>query len=230
MAGRVGLDFELTLGRKREKSRTDDDAAMRVLLVGDFGGRASRGVQAHRNLATRKPLAIDIDNFDRVMARIEPRLELEILAAKRVALEFTSLDDFHPDTLYRRLALFERLRELRERMRNPATFGAAAAELGMRGGESDADTLSRLVGMQAVAPASRTAEQSNLDALIAKAIAPHVVPDAPHQAVYLAQVDATLGNEMRPLLQHPQFKQLEALWRGVYSLVSNLDTDEQQKL
>ena len=35
---------------------------------------------------------------------------------------------------------------------------------------------------------------------------------------------------MRALLQAPQFKALEALWRGVYWLVSNLETDEQLKL
>src|SRR2546423_1159705 len=121
-------------------------------------------------------------------------------------------------------------RERRERIRNPATFVAAATELGMGGGESDADTLSRLVGMQTVAPAPRSGEQASLDALIAKAIAPHIVPDAPHQALYLAQLDASIGDEMRAILQHPDFKALEALWRGAHWLVSSLNTDEQLKL
>jgi len=56
------------------------------------------------------------------------------------------------------------------------------------------------------------------------------VPDAPHQALYVAQLDAAIGDEMRAILQHAQFKALEALWRGAHSLVSNLDTDAQLKL
>jgi len=76
MAGRIGFDFEVALGRKRERSRPDEEAAMRILLMGDFSGRSSRGVEAHHDLATRKPLPIDIDKFDRVMGRIAPRFEL----------------------------------------------------------------------------------------------------------------------------------------------------------
>jgi len=230
MAGRIGFDFEVALGRKRERSRPDEEAAMRILLMGDFSGRSSRGVEAHHDLATRKPLPIDIDNFERVLGRIAPRLELTTQAADRITLDFATLEDFHPDRLYRRVSVFDRLRELRDRMRNPATFAAAAVEFGARGGESDADTLSRLVGMQTVAPVPTSAEQASLDALIAKAVAPHIVPDAPHQALYVAQLDAAIGDEMRAILQHAQFKALEALWRGAHWLVSNLDTDGPLKL
>src|SRR5438874_13449932 len=99
MPGRVGFDFEVTLGPKRECSRPGEETAMRILVMGDFSGRASRGVEAHRELATRKPLAIDVDNFDRVMARIAPRLELATQLAKRVALDFATLEDFHPERL-----------------------------------------------------------------------------------------------------------------------------------
>src|SRR6267378_3205896 len=177
MPGRIGFDFEIKAGRKRERPRPDEESAMRILLMGDLGGRASRGLEAHLDLAMRKPLPIDVDNFERVMGRIAPRLELTTQAPDRITLDFATLEDFHPDRLYRRVSVFDRLRELRDRMRNPATFAAAAAEFGMRGGESDADTLSRLVGMQTVAPVPTSAEQASLDALIAKAVAPHVVPD-----------------------------------------------------
>jgi len=39
-----------------------------------------------------------------------------------------------------------------------------------------------------------------------------------------------MGEQMRAIVQDPQFKALEALWRGVHWLVSNLETDEQLKL
>jgi len=66
--------------------------------------------------------------------------------------------------------------------------------------------------------------------LIARVVAPHIVPDVPHQAVYLGALDAAIGDEMRAILQHPQFKALEALWRSAYWLVSSLETDELLKL
>jgi len=229
MPSRVGFDFEVTLGPKRERSRAGEQTAMRILVIGDFSARSSRGVAAVGELATRKPLAIDIDNFDRVMARIAPRLALGREGASAIELQFAAIDDFHPDSLYRRIPGFQRLRELRERMQNPATFAAAAAEFGISG-ESDSDTLSRLVGLQSSAPPPRSAELASLDALIAGVVAPHIVRDVPHQPVYLAALDAAIGDEMRAILQHPQFKALEALWRGAYWLASSLETDEQLRL
>ena len=216
MAGRTTFEFEL--GTVPKRARPDEESPLRILVIGDFGASAERRAE----LAGRKPAEIDADNFDRVMARIAPRL---LLGRDRdTALEFATLDDFHPDALYRR-ALFEGFREARSRAQNPATFAAAS--------EQDADTFTRLLGSAPAAPAQRPqgGAESRLQALIREAVAPHIVPDAPpHQALYIAAVDAAIGEQMRSLLQEPQFKALEALWRGVHWLVSNLETDEQLKL
>ena len=218
MAGRTSFSFEL--GTARARRRPDDESPMRILVMGDFGRRAQR--REDHDVARRKPAEIDVDNFDRVMARIAPRL---LLGRDRdTALEFATLDDFHPDALYS-LALFQGFREARSRAQNPATFAGASAQ--------DADTFARLVGGAPSAPAQRAqgGAESRLQALIREAVAPHIVPDAPpHQALYVAAVDAAIGEQMRALLQEPQFKALEALWRGVYWLASNLETDEQMKL
>jgi type VI secretion system protein ImpC len=70
-----------------------------------------------------------------------------------------------------------------------------------------------------------------VQALLQEAVQPHVVPDAPaHEAVYTAAIEVTIGDAMRAILQDPQLKALEALWRGVRWLASNLETDEQLKL
>jgi type VI secretion system protein ImpC len=69
-----------------------------------------------------------------------------------------------------------------------------------------------------------------LQALMREAVASHIVPDAPHQALHIAAVDAASGEQMRAIVQDPQFKALEASWRGVQWLASNLETDEQLKL
>ena len=219
MAGRTTFEFEL--GTVPKRRRPDDESPMRILVMGDFGGRAHR--EEHDELARREPLGIDVDNFDRVMGRIAPRL---LLGRDRNApLEFAALDDFHPDSLYRR-ALFEGFRAARSRVQNPATFAAASAQ--------DADTFARLLGNAPSAPAAprgQAGAESHVQALIREAVAPHIVPDAPpHQALYVAAVETAIGEQMRAILQEPQFKALEALWRGVYWLASNLDTDERLQL
>ena len=221
MAGRTSFEFELGTASKRP--RPDDESAMRILVLGDFSAHAQHGMEERRDLARREPSAIDVDNFDRVMARFAPRLLLG--RDQPAALEFATLDDFHPDTLYR-LALFQGFREARSRVQNSATFAGVAVQ--------DADTFARLVGGTPSATAQRPhagGVESHVQALIREAVAPHIVPDAPpHQALYVAAVEAAIGEQMRAILQEPQFKALEALWRGVYWLASNLETDERLEL
>ena len=221
MAGRTSFEFELGTAPKRP--RPDDESAMRILVLGDFSARAQRGIEERRDLAGREPAAIDVDNFDRVMARIAPRLMLG--RDKALALEFVALDDFHPDHLYR-LELFQGFREARSRVQNSATFAGAAAR--------DAETFARLAGGAPPGTPQRPRDgsvEARVQALIREAVAPHIVPDAPpHQALYVAAVDAAIGAQMRAIVQDPQFKALEALWRGLYWLASNLETDEQLQL
>src|SRR6185436_20761162 len=71
MAGRTTFEFEL--GTAPRRRRPDDEDPMRILVMGDFGGRAQH---AKGDLARRKPAAIDVDHFERVIARIAPRLLL----------------------------------------------------------------------------------------------------------------------------------------------------------
>ena len=229
---------------------------MRMLVMGDFSGRANRDAEDPSDLAHRKTILVDVDNFDRVLARMAPRLQLPIgVAGDVIALEFNNLEDFHPDTLYRRLPPFQGLRETRLRMQDTATFNAAAAEFlseaqrrgersagtvpgprtEMQTREADADTVARLLGSnwassQQAAP--QTAQHAvDLNALIRNIVAPHIVPDAPpHQAQYIGAVDAATSELMNSILHNPQFQALESLWRSVQWLVSNLEPSEQLTL
>ena len=79
---------------------------MRILVVSDFSGRP---VAERPPLAKRPTHKVDVDTLDAVMQRIGPRLRM---AADEIALR--SIDDFHPDALFRRAALFEALRRTRE--------------------------------------------------------------------------------------------------------------------
>lgn len=183
------------------------DAPMRLLLLGDFSGRAA----AERvPLADRPTHRVDLDLLDPLMRRLRPTLAL---AAG--TLEFTALDDFHPDALYRRLALFDALRQARA---NPPAGGGN-------------ELLGQLLGKPAAAPAAAAAPATGLDALIGRIVAPHIVrDDAAARQAYLAAVDSASTEQMRRLLHDPAFQALESAWRGALWLIQSLQLDETLQL
>ncbi len=256
MAGR--LEFEFGFGRPPGRPRAGDDP-MRILLVGDFSGRGGRGRGGEVPLGERRPRLVDVDNFEDVMARFAPGLALPLDGEEGgVEIEFRELDDFHPDALYRRLDIFRALRRMRTRLLDPAEFAAAAAELRRDAGgppeapdveegrpsgaeaaasEGSGSTLERLLGGtpsehaggRDAAPASRAG--LDVDRLVGRVVAPYITPAAdPQQDQYVASVDAAIGDQMRAVLHHPSFQALEAAWRGVYGLVTSLETGEELKL
>ncbi len=208
---------------------------MRILLMGDFSGRGNRGTESAAGLGSRPILSIDVDNFDQILARIGPSLHLPGEdAAAGAAITFAELDDFHPDRLLRDLKLFKALRETRAQLRDPATFAAAAAAVRSTA-EDDSVTMQRLLGAKSGAatpdPSPPAGRPAGIQHLIRNIVAPHIVPDAPpHQAQYLASVDAAIAGQMRSILHHPAFQALESAWRGVRWLISELETGEQLQL
>jgi type VI secretion system protein ImpC len=76
---------------------------------------------------------IDRDNFDSVLAKIAPQLELASGGDDGfgISLRFADLDDFHPAKLFERVPIFQKLREMRQKLSDPATFSKTAAELGL---------------------------------------------------------------------------------------------------
>ena len=67
--------------------------------------------------------------------------------------------------------------------------------------------------------------------MIHKVVAPHIVKDTSAQTrMFVAAVDAAIAEQMRAVLHDPGFQALEAAWRGVHWLVSNLELDENLQL
>ncbi|MCN4143499.1 MAG: type VI secretion system contractile sheath small subunit [Thiohalomonas sp.] len=54
-------------------------------------------------------MGIDIDNFDAVMSRIVPELHWQSGSALEApkSIEFRQNDDFHPDSLYQKVEIFQ---------------------------------------------------------------------------------------------------------------------------
>lgn len=101
-----------------------------IALLGDFSGRDSQGLADADSIGERRFIEIDRYNFDEVIAGLGLRLRLEYDSGDTVLdMTFDSLDDFHPDQLYRRVDMFGRLRELRARLQDNDTFAQAVQEI-----------------------------------------------------------------------------------------------------
>src|SRR5260370_34935889 len=84
------------------------EAPFRLLLLGDFSGRADKAAMSSTGW---EPVAIDRDNFDEVLARLEPGVP---------GMRFRDLNDFHPDRIYQESTLFQSLREVRRKLEEPS--------------------------------------------------------------------------------------------------------------
>ncbi len=232
------MPYEVNFGSLAAAERAGQGPSFRLALLGDFSGRASKGqLETGEALARRKPLRVDVDTLDDVLARLAPQIVIPLGDEGTVEIPLASMDDFHPDQLAEALPLFEELLILRRSLQSRAGFDRAAKEVlswagaeplappetrRPRGGAIATDrTLSdfaRLTGRPAAAEAST-------DALIRRLVGPHIVPAADsRQDALVARVDAALSDAMRRVLHHPEFQSAEALWRGVEMLVRGLET------
>ena len=223
---------------------------MRIVVLADLRGRVGRDAEDPGPPIGQRPLvAVDVDNFGDVLARIEPRLELRLGGpdSPGLPIAFRSLDDFHPDALYRRLEPFGPLRDVRRRLLDASTFGEAAAEwlraIGLAGEawpgasaaspsptEDDEATRRRLLGRGSAETShvlpSGTSVPPGLDRLLREVVAPHIVPSAdPRLPELLRSVDDTAAALLRSVLHQPDFQALEGAWRSVHDLVAEIEAD-----
>ncbi len=213
--------------------RPDPDMPFRILILGDFTGRANRGV-LEANVSSRRPVLVDRDNFEEVLEKLSPELRLPW-----GTIRFRELADFHPDRIFERLELFRALRETREKLSDRTTFAAAAAALQPKPPAQEPPpaptpsmNLSDLVEETETRAAARTSRAlDDFSALVRDLVAPHLVPgDDPRQAEMIAKVDAAVGEAMCEVLHHPDFQALEAAWRGLFFIIRRLETDTALKV
>jgi len=236
---RAGIEMNFTFGKGR-KPKTDrsPDAPMRMLVLGDFGGHASRAEV--RPGAELRPQRVDLDSFASLLGKIAPRIQIQLGDQAPFTIPIRDLEDFHPDRLFTSLDFFAPMRELRRQLQDPKTFALAAAVIGSVGGATPAEAaptpsemaahgedLQRLLGKPSTAQAPAVQPASAVDAMIREAVAPHVVGKSdPRQADLIAAVDGMTGELMRGVLHDPGFQAVEAAWRGLDRLVRALELDE----
>ncbi len=183
-------------------------------------------------------------------------MDLPISGSAPLTLRFSELDDFHPDRLFERAEIFRRLREVRLRLQDPATFAAAAEELGVRSEPQAATkqwnrrhprarllpalcmiaravcwTKSSNVPTAAQLRAGRSRAPDALQEFVRRVTEPHLVAASdPRQAELIGVIDRALSAQMRALLHVPAFQALEAAWRALFFLVRRIETGSQLKL
>jgi type VI secretion system protein ImpC len=229
------LELDLTTGsRPHAAHRQSAGAPLRLLLCGDFSGRAGRGRDEPDGLATRPLLRVDVDNLDAVMARLAPAVELPV-DGRICTLGFATLDDFHPDRL---LALGE-LQAGLDTAASPAPAAEAQARPAQDAttAESDAAMLERLLGHAPTAPRAAASMPTQgsvataVDALVRRIVSADAASTARAEpARFEGAVNAVLAERLRALLHDPGFQGLEAAWRSVQLLVSRLALDGEIEL
>jgi len=223
-----------------------------LLILGNFGGQLSTVAGNEDSGRAHRIVKTDLDNIDELWKLFTPRLSLQ---AGSVAIEIapSDIDDFHPDELFRNLPVFEELRGVRRKLRDPATAGPALDEIlaartviegeVLEASESPAEAgqkeeagamFERLLGKsEAPSGASPRASRDSdrLDSFIHSLVAPHIVHDPdPRVETAVDSVDLATAETMRRILHHPEFQALENSWRALFDLVSELELDENLNL
>lgn len=229
-----GLEMDFTL--ESERSGVVREPVFQLLMLGNWRGNVSRG-----ELSQRKPIEIDRDNFDDVIDGLSVRLDLET-AGGTLQLEFRSLEDFHPDQLFKSVQVFADLRDLRKRLRNSDTFNSAArevrewstapaqnepasAEFAEPPSASDNLLDAILSKPEGGAPATKGAVSADISKLVSDLVRPHLVTvDENEQSALVAAVDEATSSLMRSILHDHGFQQLEAAWRGLFFLIRRAET------
>ncbi len=241
-------DLETKVTLETQRTGIVEEPPFHIMVLGGFSGDAIRGPVSDRGL-----IEIDRDNFDATIARLGVRLDLE-MGAERLPFEFADLDDFHPDQIFRRMPIFEELRDLRKRLKNESTFNAAAREVRERFGGMDvepeisaSDDDSSPVGETEPTPnnlldailakpsggaaAPKVGVSSDIADLVSDLVRPLLVSvDEDEQAQMLAAVDAATSGLMNGILRDPKFMELEASWRGLFFLVRRTETSAELRI
>jgi type VI secretion system protein ImpC len=220
--------IELHIGRvpspRRQRAGDDGDAPFRIVVLGDFSGRPRAERQA---LAQRRPVRVDIDNFESVFARLAPVAEIAGLhdklgVALRIPLE--TMEEFSADAVLARLPA-----------QALATAAAPAPAPALAAPEDAAAMMRRLLGgeLPAGSPAlaaapSPSPSPSKADAAVDRFIRrlvgdPLAPPQAPSPTVATHGSNETAAALLRHVLRDPAWRHLEGAWRAVDRFVRELD-------
>jgi len=228
--------MHLHAGDPNAPSRPTADSPFRICVLGDFSGRASRGmVGTSAELQGRTPVRVDRDDLDTVLDGFQPevRLELSVAAGTEMTVALREMEDFHPDRLIGRLPTFKALRTSRDRLVSPVEPGHEETE---RPNSPDAGGLSNnlldeILGIASTkSPATPSAPTDDLDEFVRRVVSPHLRQESDARSDLVASLDQGIHEHMRQVLHDPAFQRLESTWRGVQLLTRRLETNSRLQI
>jgi type VI secretion system protein ImpB len=114
---RVQITYDVEIGGATEKK----DLPLVVGLLADLSGQP---LVAPPKLKNRRLIEIDRDNFNEVMGKIAPRLDLSVPDTLKgegnlkVELNFTEFNHFHPEAIVMQVPRLAKLLEVRQQLRD----------------------------------------------------------------------------------------------------------------
>lgn len=114
---RVQITYDVEIGGAIEKR----ELPLVVGLLSDLSGAPETPLP---KLKDRRFVEIDRDNFNEVMAKIGPRLDMSVPNAitgdgtMKVVLNFSNIDDFCPEPVVKQVPALARLLEARQQLRD----------------------------------------------------------------------------------------------------------------
>jgi pilus assembly protein FimV len=220
----------------------------RMAFLGDFSGRSARGkFEIGAALANRRPIPFDIDTAEDVIEGLATTLVLPIgQNGTGIQVQLGGLDDLHPDELYANVDLFSHLSALRKRLSGSMADSAIREMTGWAQGHTDPARATLRASAGGAIPADRRLSDLQVligdtegrlrqpaatDDLIARIVGPHVVASPhPEAAAYKAALDIALSDAMRLVLHHPEFQQVESLWRSLDLMARRIETDDRLEI
>ncbi len=220
----------------------------RMAFLGDFSGRSARGkFEIGAALANRRPIPFDIDTAEDVIEGLATTLVLPIgQDGTGIQVQLGGLDDLHPDELYANVDLFSHLSALRKRLSGSMADSAIREMTGWAQGHTDPARATLRASAGGAIPADRRLsdlqvligdtegrlrQPAETDDLIARIVGPHVVASPhPEAAAYKAALDIALSDAMRLVLHHPEFQQVESLWRSLDLMARRIETDDRLEI
>lgn len=114
---RVQITYDVEIGNATEKK----ELPMVVGLLADLSGQP---VTPLPKLKDRRLVEIDRDNFNEIMGKIVPRLDLSVpdtmkgTGNLKIELNFKTFDDFHPEAIVQQVPRLAKLLEARQQLRD----------------------------------------------------------------------------------------------------------------
>ncbi len=114
---RVQITYDVEIGDAVEKKELP-------LVVGLLADLSGQPLEPPPKLKDRRFVEIDRDNFNQVMTKIAPRLDLSVPDTLKgegnlkVELKFNDFDQFHPEAIARQIPRLAKLLEARQQLRD----------------------------------------------------------------------------------------------------------------